>query len=88
MGEMEFPKKDVQAQGYLSGDCPGCGRRRLELYVDSDGERAVGIQCEKCRRQWLLDPEKANFYGEHDDRDPLHPGPPDFFGLTPRPQGG
>jgi len=42
--------------GYIPADCPNCGRRRLEVFVDAD-ERALGIRCEKCFYQWSLDPE-------------------------------
>jgi hypothetical protein len=65
---------DVRFKQYI-GQCPGCGRVRLQLFVDGpeDDERCVGLECEKCHRQWLLDPEKADFYGEYDDRNPLHP---------------
>lgn len=71
-------RPDVRYDRYI-GKCPGCGRVRLELYVDGseDDPRAVGVECEKCKRQWVLDPNKADFYGEHDDRDPLHPPPPE-----------
>lgn len=72
------PLPDVRADHYV-GKCPGCGRVRLELYVDGpdDDPRVVGVQCEKCRRQWVFDPAKADYYHEHDDRNPLHPPPLD-----------
>lgn len=74
------PEADVRSERYI-GQCPGCGRIRLELYVDGpeDNPRAVGVQCEKCFRQWLFDPDKADYYHETDDRDPLHPPPPDEY---------
>lgn len=78
---MAFPRSDVRVYGYLAGGCPNCGRHRLELYVDGDetlkGERAVGIACEKCSAQWLLDPASADHHGEHSRSNPLRPSPPD-----------
>jgi hypothetical protein len=78
-------RPDVRNAAYVRGGCPGCGRHRLEVFVDGEGERAVGIECEKCHRQWLLDPAKADAYGDYDDRNPLRPGLPDNdpFGGSP-----
>lgn len=80
MSQDEFrPRADVRCGPYIRGACPGCGRVRLEVFVDGpeDQERAVGVRCEKCGRQWLLDPDKADFFGDFDERDPLHPPLPD-----------
>lgn len=69
-----FPKPDVRAVGtYLPGYCPDCGRYRLEVYADSDRERAVGIRCEKCGAEWLLDPTRAVYHSDHSVDDPLNP---------------
>jgi uncharacterized Zn finger protein len=53
---------------YVSADCSGCGRRRLELVVDvssdRDGgmvEKAVAVRCEKCGRTWRLSEKRAMF---------------------------
>lgn len=77
-GEPFKVQSDVRYSKYI-GRCPACGRVRLELYVDGpeDDERVVGVECEKCGSQWLLDPAKADFYGDLDKRNPLHPSPPE-----------
>lgn len=74
MSDAFKPLPNVRFDRYI-GKCPACGRNRLEAYVDGpeDDPRVVGIECEKCRRQWLLDPARADHFGEDDDRDPLHP---------------
>jgi predicted RNA-binding Zn-ribbon protein involved in translation (DUF1610 family) len=78
----EFPRKDVHVHGYVSGTCPNCGRLRLELYIDGEEERAVGLACEKCGAQWLLDPATASFFGDLSDDNPLKPPADDEdFGL-------
>jgi len=80
MSQDEFkPLPDVRWAAYIRGGCPGCGRHRLEVFVDGpeDNERAVGIRCEKCYRQWLLNPEAADFHSDHSDNDPLNPQPPE-----------
>lgn len=78
-GQMEI-KPDVRTNYYLNGDCPNCGRHRLELYVDGPegNERAVGIKCEKCYVGWLLDPNGpgAMFHGDLSEDDPLNPVDP------------
>lgn len=81
-------RSDVRVHGYIGAACPNCGRHRLELYIDgpeSPGhgvqeapypERAVGIRCEKCGIEWLLDPgPPADFHSDHSDADPLNPRP-------------
>lgn len=75
-------KPDVRSASYLGGECPSCGRVRLLLYVDGSDEgdstpRAVGVRCEKCFCEWLLDPQKADIQGDYSDTDPLHPRPPE-----------
>ena len=87
-------RPDVRVAGYLGGECPNCGRERLELYVDGEEERAVGVGCEKCSIQWLLDPALAEYHSEHSDSNPLKPiNDPPAFGesevsvRTKRPKG-
>lgn len=74
-----FPEPDVRDSGYLNGHCPNCGRVRLCLFVDGpeDDHRVVGIECEKCCAQWLLDPVEANFWGVEYRNNPLHPPLPE-----------
>jgi transposase-like protein len=42
--------------GYLPMDCPRCGRRRLEYFINDDGA-LHRVKCEKC--SWDSDDEDA-----------------------------
>lgn len=57
--------------GYLPGDCPNCGRSRLESIIETATEKVVGIRCEKCRMQWPLDSDRGEYWAEDDERNPL-----------------
>jgi hypothetical protein len=62
----EEERKTANLVGYISAGCTNCGRWRLELFVEG-GEKAVGIQCEKCFYRWPLDKgsgtPSGNIYG-------------------------
>lgn len=72
--------------GYLSGDCPNCGRQRLESIIETATETVVGVRCEKCRMQWSLDPTAGEYWAEDDERNPLRTFDPlpDFFADEPK----
>ena len=49
--ELAKESKGIYA-GYLPMDCPACGRRRLETWIQVDADErhfAFYVHCEKCR---------------------------------------